>query len=455
MKKKVLIWFGFSLFLIIFILIGIYNFFIPPVIEDIDTSESMTYNDQVIVNIGIKDYFFRFNKDSWCLLSNDENVSKNDNRFVKSMNGYCSFTVPSGEYNIFVKDKYGNIGKVEKQKIQLNKVIGINTNKNVFYMYMGMEEKIEYDVESIGDVSKDITIKSSDENIVSVEDFVLKAVGYGKADVILEAEDGTKKRINIVVSNFISKPEIKESKPYVSCGQFSKEDNQLIDKILEDRVNSAGIKTRGAVLAAARFLTLEFNYRIPYFYENGRIDNYSPYLKVDGEGRYYHKGLFLNESKYSELSNIFVGPATWGCKLQNYTDWGPYVTGEYYPNGLDCSGFVTWALYNAGYEPGDIGAGVDNNHKDLTDLGERIPLSNNLIYSGKVKVGDLIGLDGHAAIIVGIDNDNYYIAESLNTTRGVVVTTVRKDKLVNNSIYKYVVLMDSFYQKDGVYSNMF
>lgn len=29
-------------------------------------------------------------------------------------------------------------------------------------------------------------------------------------------------------------------------------------------------------------------------------------------------------------------------------------------NGLDCSGFVSWVLLNAGYNPGDLGAGVTN-----------------------------------------------------------------------------------------------
>ena len=27
------------------------------------------------------------------------------------------------------------------------------------------------------------------------------------------------------------------------------------------------------------------------------------------------------------------------------------------PNGLDCSGFIAWVLKNAGFDPGDIGAG--------------------------------------------------------------------------------------------------
>ena len=69
--------------------------------------------------------------------------------------------------------------------------------------------------------------------------------------------------------------------------------------------------------------------------------------------------------------------------------------------------------------------------------------------SGRVKPGDLIGLNGHMAILTGWDSNNYYIAESLNTTGGVVMTVVPKDKLVGKSMYKYIILMDNVYKKDG------
>ena len=58
------------------------------------------------------------------------------------------------------------------------------------------------------------------------------------------------------------------------------------------------------------------------------------------------------------------------------------------------------------------------------------------------------------AILAGWDNNNYYIAESLNTTGGVVMTVVPKTKLVGNSIYKYIILMDEVYKEDGNYNNM-
>ena len=87
-------------------------------------------------------------------------------------------------------------------------------------------------------------------------------------------------------------------------------------------------------------------------------------------------------------------------------------------------------------------------------MGTKVYITDELMNSGTVKVGDLIGLNGHMAILAGWDNENYYIAESLNTTGGVVMTIVPKEKLVNNSIYKYIILMDDVYKKDGYYTNM-
>ena len=97
---------------------------------------------------------------------------------------------------------------------------------------------------------------------------------------------------------------------------------------------------------------------------------------------------------------------------------------------------------------GDIGAGTDYEHFDYTDVGVQKYITNDLVYSGEIKAGDLIGLDGHIAIIVGIDDYNFYIAESLPTTGGVAITTVSKDRLAY-SMYKYVMLMDGVYNGDG------
>lgn len=459
MKKTFKIFF---LVLIIFLLIGlistivIANYKVAPFVTNIEISESKRFEDQVIFNIEVSNYFYKLNKDTWCLVTLDDDVpSINDDRWRKSSQGYCSFTVKSGNYHIYVKDSYGNITDVKKQNIEINKVLDVKTSKEVIYLYKSGTERLTYKLVTLGNLNENVTWESENENIATVDNNGnVKGVGYGTTYVDAISESGIVGKTKVIVSSFITKPVINTKKSYLACKQFTKDEADMIDQILFDRVDKAGYGTRAGVLAAARFLTLEFSYRVHYFYENGRLNNYAPYKHVDGEGRYYHRGLYLNESKFSELSASFVGPAIWGCDLQNYTDWGPYKIGNYYPNGLDCSGFVSWALLNGGFDVGDIGAGENANHNDLDDLGTKVTITNELMNSGKVKAGDLIGLNGHMAILAGWDNKNYYIAESLNTTGGVVMTIVPKNQLVGKSIYKYIILMDNVYKEDGNYTTM-
>ena len=448
-------------FLLLVTIIGLIiyaNYNVAPYITNIEINDSKRFEDQVIFNIEVGNYFYKLNKDTWCYLQSSviSYVPNGDEEeWIKASQGYCNFTVNAGDYVIYVKDKYGNINDIYSQKIEINKVLSVKMNKDTIYLYKNGNEQLSTELVSLGNVDTTITWEVEDNSIASVDNNgVVKGLEYGVTYVKAVSSTGIIGKTKVVVSSFITKPVINKNKSYISCKQFSKEEADMIDQILFDRVDSAGYGTRAGVVEAARFLTLEFTYRIHYFYENGRLNNYSPYKYVDGEGRYYHRGLYLNESKFSEISASFVGPVIWGCDLQNYTNWGPYKIGNYYPNGLDCSGFVTWALLNGGFDVGDVGAGANADHDDLDDLGTKVTITNELMSSGKVKVGDLIGLNGHMAILAGWDDDNYYIAESLNTTGGVVMTTVPRNKLVGNSIYKYIILMDSVYKEDGNYSDM-
>ncbi len=445
--------------LIFFVLVGLLiyaNFNIAPYVTNIEINESKRFDNQVIFNVEIGNYFFKYNKDTWCLLVKEGTEADiKDNNWVKANNGYCSFTVESGDYNIYVKDSYDNMNDLESQSVVINKILDIKTNKDTIYMWKGREEFLTYEIVSLGQIDENVIWKSDNEGIASVDsNGKVTGVDYGETYIRVVSSEGKSKAVRVVVSSFITKPVIDFNKSYIKCKQFNESEANLIDKILYDRVESAGYGTRAGVIAATRFLTLEFAYRVPYFAENGRLNNYAPYKHVDGEGRYYHRGLYLNENKFNNISSSFVGPCTWGCDLQTFTELPEFSYGKYYPNGLDCSGFVTWALLNGGFDIGDIGAGENIDHNDLDDLGTKVYITDELMSSGRVKVGDLIGLNGHMAIIAGWDDNNYYIAESLNNTGGVVITTVARNKLVHNSIYRYIILMDDVYKSDGNYTNM-
>lgn len=429
------------------------NFFIAPYITNITTADSIRYPDKKIVNVEVENYFFKFNKTTWCLLVETNGVPNvNDSGWVKANNGYCSFITDLSSYDVYVKDSYGNISDVDKRKQKEKNIKKIPMSNENIYLYPTQQQKVNVNDENI----QTVQWKSDDEKIATVDNNgIISGISAGTTTIKAIYKENYYGEVKVIVTNLIEKPDASAKKEYVKCRQFSDDEAQLLDYILEEKIKEAGYQTRAGVVAAARFLTLDFSYRVPYFYENGRLENYEPYQYVDGEGRYYHKGLYLSTKKIKDLKANFVGPAIWGCNLQNYTDWnGVYVTGQLYPNGLDCSGFVTWALLNGGFDVGDIGAGTDPAHKDLTDLGQKVYITEELMASGKVKVGDLIGLDGHMAILAGWDSQNYYIAESLNTTGGVVMTTVARTKLVNNSIYRYIILMDEVYKTDGNLTNM-
>ena len=224
--------------------------------------------------------------------------------------------------------------------------------------------------------------------------------------------------------------------------------------ILKSKIESVGgYGTRAAVVEAIRFLMLDFPYQVEYFFENGRVDG--GMHNADGEGRYYHRGLYLHEYKFKDLKYSYAGPAIWGCPLKNFEDWGTvFKKGQYKPNGLDCSGFVSWSIVNGGYDPGDKGAG-DNleDTNEINDIGgEKADTSVELFKSGKVKAGDLLGIWGHIAIIAGIDDEHVYVAESLWTFGGPVINTYTFEEATKEFVQ--TVLLDDYYEKDGLYTDM-
>ena len=55
----------------------------------------------------------------------------------------------------------------------------------------------------------------------------------------------------------------------------------------------------------------------------------------------------------------------------------------------------------------------------MTDLGEFVKLTEEVLDSNIIKAGDLFNYWGHISIIVGIKDGVYYVAESLPNFDGV------------------------------------
>ena len=367
--------------------------------------------------------------------------------FQDIIDGSCDLSLKMEDYYVYFSDDDGN---VTDGYLLSDYVINVDIN-DTYYLALNSELNLSNRIISVGE-PKIEWVSDSSSLVIEGEKAIAKKSGFANLDLYVNGK--VFKRIKVYSTNTIVNvpKEFDNKKDYLTCKVFTDEEAELLDDILEHRINEVGYETRAGVVAAARFLTLEFPYRISYYWENGRMHPSGANI-VDGEGRYYHKGLYLSENKYKDIKKKLLGPKMWGCNMTNLEPDEPnFVRGLKYPNGLDCSGFVTWAIYNGGFDVGDIGAGESAYRYQLTDLGTLKELNTSIINSGKIKVGDLFNLPGHISIIIGIDDENFYVAESLNTYKGLVVKTYSKKKVMRT--FKYVVLMDDVYKNDGKLTNM-
>ena len=242
------------------------------------------------------------------------------------------------------------------------------------------------------------------------------------------------------------------SKGYLPCEKYTEAEAKELDAILENKIKRVGYGTRAGVVEAARFLTLQFPYKINYYLENGRLDTSSGTPYVDGEGRYYHKGLYLDSSKYKNIVASYSGPSMWGCPLPYNSYYKGYSRDN--TNGLDCSGYITWAFYNAGFDTEDSGAG-DFPYKDK-DLEARntYRVTEEFLNKKVLKAGDIIYYWGHVAMVAGIKEDDYYVTEALwyDPTYAVVIKKYSKSELIDE--FSHVILLDEYYKDEGNYTEM-
>ncbi|MDO4940219.1 MAG: hypothetical protein Q4E33_00830 [Erysipelotrichaceae bacterium] len=249
----------------------------------------------------------------------------------------------------------------------------------------------------------------------------------------------------VTVSNLYDIEQINPNKLPLPCHKYSQDEAAYLDTVLQNKIYDAGYQTRAGVVTAIRFLTLQFKYKLLYFCENGRMDTNTGHQLCDGEGRYYHVGLYLSEDKFDDIEVSSQGPAIWGCDLYEVPE-----NRDYY-NGIDCSGLVTWALLNAGFDCGDIGGGygIDSEGFDCVDLGKAVEIKD--INYSEIKAGDLIGYSGHIGMIVGIDGEKLYVGQAY-WANDLEVVTYNNFQELENSEWDYIVLMDDYYLKDGNYT---
>lgn len=180
-----------------------------------------------------------------------------------------------------------------------------------------------------------------------------------------------------------------------------------INQYIYSNVKTAGVSTRQGVVAAATSLITGINSKTGFIL---------PYeLKPSG--------------KYSSYG---VDPE-WGTNTDDAT---------YTRHGLDCSGFISWAVHNGGYEH------VVINAKDWGNQGTKREWNTGVV-DNTAQPGDLIynaprsenGTSGHIRMIIGVTNDGYVVAEAGGRNTGVRITNI---SFTSTGSY-YLVDMTNYY----------
>jgi len=379
------------------------------------------------------------------------------------------YELTPGTYYIHVKDEFGHT--VDTPSI-LDRTLSLTVN-NDFYPFYPVDQIVALDLSTvIAGTGDPIEVVSSDPDVASILGGDILCKSPGTTTITVSSGD-VKESFPITVTDLYTLPEEDSSKkPFLKETICTEEEAHMLDEVLERKIEEAGYQTRAGVVAAARFLALEFPYKLAYFSESGRLDPASA-VQIDGEGRYYHKGLYLSEDKFADISISRYGPAYWGqFFLEDTTD--DHSLDDYYlydgfvpadigskmylmkrPNGLDCSGHVSWCYYNGGFDLGDLGAGGPGSH-GMTELGELVMIDEELLKSDRIKAGDLVGMAAHIGIVIGVDEEHIWISDNL--VSGLKNTcydrTMESFEQLGSNSWKYFILMDSEYKEDGNYTPM-
>ena len=182
---------------------------------------------------------------------------------------------------------------------------------------------------------------------------------------------------------------------------------QSFNQYIYDQVIKSGLGTREGVVAAATSLVSGF------YSQTGYILPYELYPS----GKYSGYGIDPN--------------------------WGNNTGRSDYPSeGLDCSGFISWAIHNGGFAYDVRSASGWGN------AGIKRAWSKGMVDSS-ARPGDLIfnepsssnGTTGHIRMIIDVSSDGYVVAEASSRKNGVRIVTV---PFQSTGSY-YLVDMSSYY----------
>lgn len=211
---------------------------------------------------------------------------------------------------------------------------------------------------------------------------------------------------------------------YITVNLFSQAELAIIDNI---KIESIGLDT-----ALQTQYTNTFNISLTgydYEYYQSLFDK-TISLATSERSKTTMAALFLSTS-FPHMNYFWGGghdriveglDPTWGQEKE-VTSPKSVTTGTTRPNSLDCSGYVSWALKNGGY---DIDQPMST--WELEEIGQKVPITS--AASNNVQVGDLAAMNNHVGIIVKVDENEITVSHcsgnggmsitKIDTTTGLV-----------------------------------
>ena len=207
----------------------------------------------------------------------------------------------------------------------------------------------------------------------------------------------------------------------ISCnGDRTKYNSDLLNI-----VNTYGKRKRATAARIAKYISEDIGYRIPYFWAGGHW-----HYEWDG---------YTDREKFRGVS------PQWGCITKNYRE---YNGTDMLPAGFDCTGFIAWVLFNAGFTYDEIGTFSGNPVR--TFLGKKtLTVIDFAGSTGKIQAGDIVWRDGHMGLVTNISGNIATIAHAKGTAYGLVVEKYNTDtgKHTNGTAsFVKVSLMGNYYE---------
>lgn len=257
-----------------------------------------------------------------------------------------------------------------------------------------------------------------------------KVTAKGAGTVTITAKAGTFTATCKITVKIVSTSDIytfkyvedQMSKPLIRCNTYTAEDRVRLQDQLKRAIEKVGYGTRAGVVEAARFLVGGLDYRIPYMGPKTR--------EVDPTGQlgmYNRVGLNIGNS------------SGWGCRVSGMTQ------------GMDCNNFVIWAFRQNGMSIYDYYS--SKNTYPSTEAVNRIRPGDLMLspcYSS-CRFDD--HSFSHVGIVIGVEEDKIYVAESTTgTINSIVITILYKNNMPTK--YKFATVRLYDYPSEGKLTDM-